>query len=419
MSGLGMLALQQAASVDPFTSPRLSAWHRKLKRQVQDSSILVCGDSTGNGNDEWVYLTALKIAAQWPTHTVVYKLWDDATKTYPVGSTTTIQTGTGSRTITVYNCSVAGQTVGYALTNVATIVSGIGTPDLLIYNYGLNSPQGYSDYRGLVHQSLTAYTSRWPTVAVLIVAQSPTASDYVDYARNQESQRANYDYAAVEGHVCADVNSAFLEYGNYAADLLINDKVHPTAAGSALWRNVVWSKIKPKRMVAPSSAPAARVQRLWVPAKAFDALDGSPSYAMNFGVGGWLLDAASEESISAVVDYPSDWSLVSALVHVACPTAPDAGNRVAVLSGTYMYVGGGPTGTTTSATLGTWTAGTYTSVNVTLPTSLGVTNGAELFTRFGGSSRPIAYKFARKAADAADTLAQDLIFLGVMFYRMG
>lgn len=420
--GLAGGSIQQADAADIASSPKLTSWHRKIEEGIADTVVLISGDSTSAGDTRWGRTICDKIAERWPTHTVLYKPWVDASKSYPSGSFVTVQTGTGARTITVFNCSVSGQTVGYVLTNIATIAAS-GEPDVLIWNYGHNSPQDLDNYRAITHEALNACTARWSNMAVFITAQNPRANAttgvtlLADYAPDQLRQRANVEYANANGYGVIDANAAFRAYGDYNADLL-SDGLHQNTAGNTLWTSLIWDAIKPKLVRVPTSAVASTATRVWVPAKAFDALDGSPSYAMTHGVGGWLLDASSEESISVVTDYPSDWKYISVVVYVACPLAPDAGNRAVVLQSSYQWIGGDNTGAVTSTTMGTWTAGPNGNVTVTLPTTLGVNNGAAMYTRHGGSRKPLAFRITRKAADAADTLAQDVIILGMMIIRM-
>lgn len=55
------------------------------------TAIQVCGDSTGNETSEWVYLLASALAADYPGHTVRYRLFSDAAQDY--ATPVTIQTG--------------------------------------------------------------------------------------------------------------------------------------------------------------------------------------------------------------------------------------------------------------------------------------------------------------------------------------
>ena len=72
-----------------------------------DAAIGILTDSTGNATDEWVYLTFADIAARYPNHRVLYRLWNDSTKVYDL---TTVQAGVGGDRCINYP---AGSTFGY------------------------------------------------------------------------------------------------------------------------------------------------------------------------------------------------------------------------------------------------------------------------------------------------------------------
>lgn len=422
-----MTVIVPPINIDMISAPpRLGMWHRKIDEEISDTAILVLGDSTGAENTpaRWPRLLANTIAAQWPRQTVIYHPWDDASKTYPGGSVITVQTGASGRTIHIYNVSVSGQVVGYAYNTVGTITAGLAVdPDLIIWNYGHNSPQDLDNYRGLTHQAVNEYAARYPNAAMVITAQNPRATFTTgntltaDYAPDQLRQRANFEYAMAEGHPCVDVNASYRAYGDYNADFLV-DGLHPNASGSARWAGLTWLVIQPKVIGDTMSSPASRTSRIWIPAKCFDALDGSPSYSNStFGVGTWALDPDSEESISAVLDYPSDWKLANFDAIVAAVSAPGASLRTVALLASYQYAGGTNSGIG-SAVLGTWVPNAAGNSNVTLTTTAAQTVAGTVFNRTGFSRRPVGFKIARKAADAADNLPQDLHFLGLMIQRM-
>lgn len=403
------------APAPSYISPRLSGWHRKLHLGVYDSSIIAVGDSTGDGLTRWVRLLCDKIAAQWPTHTVIYHKWDDPSKTYPSGNNVTVQTGTGPRTIHIYNGSVSGQVVGYAWSSFSALTSGI-TPDVVFFNYGHNSPQNYDNYRGITHQAVNLFTSNYPSIAVVMTAQNPQAATAPGYAGSLENQRANFDYAVGEGHTVADVTTSFLDYGDYAADLLNADGVHPNdAAGSPRWASVVWDVIRPRMKRTSSSSPASRPSRIWVPATQFSASDGSPTLVTHYGLPMWELDAASLESVVATVDFPSDWYLADVDIIWCIGTDTTVSARTVVWNASYMYMSN-KSGETGTFTLGSWTSTGNSSQNANITN--GKTSVSTLMQRVGLSSRPVALKVARQGADASDTLPTDALLVGMVIQRM-
>lgn len=63
----------------------------RLSMGVEPACILLQGDSTGNGTNEWFYQTMQWLAKQYPAYTFMYRLWSDANQSYD--GSTTIQTG--------------------------------------------------------------------------------------------------------------------------------------------------------------------------------------------------------------------------------------------------------------------------------------------------------------------------------------
>lgn len=68
-------------------SPLIAA----LQSGVRSVAWGIIGDSTGDSTDEWVHLTALWLAAQYPAMTVKHKIWNTATQDYD--TPIVIQTG--------------------------------------------------------------------------------------------------------------------------------------------------------------------------------------------------------------------------------------------------------------------------------------------------------------------------------------
>lgn len=88
-------------------SPLLRAAMTAIK-EGDPSVITTLGDSTGNGNDEWVYLLGLRLAARYGLHTVGYRVWDHDTQEY--GPVTYLSQGSlGRRYILAGQASTANR----------------------------------------------------------------------------------------------------------------------------------------------------------------------------------------------------------------------------------------------------------------------------------------------------------------------
>lgn len=69
-------SVHQSASYAPFSTPPLSWIGAALQDGAGSFAIGIQGDSTGDAPDEWVYLTASALAAQYPAYTVQYLHWN-------------------------------------------------------------------------------------------------------------------------------------------------------------------------------------------------------------------------------------------------------------------------------------------------------------------------------------------------------
>lgn len=200
-------------------------------------NILVMGDSTGNANDEWVYLTAEGIAAMYPTHSVEYHLWN-TTNYYP---SVVISTGTGSNTIHVYNASIPGATAAYFLGDKRTNLYNGYEMDLVIYSYGHNmgSSATYNQIYNFHISAFQDFISSQPNAEHVITIQN-IDTEYPDYTERQAS--AMNAIAGVLGCGVIDVRTVFAkkqEAGNLTDWML--DLIHPNAVGEKVWASVVLS----------------------------------------------------------------------------------------------------------------------------------------------------------------------------------
>lgn len=205
-----------------------------LANETQNANLLFVGDSTGNESTEWIRLLTESLAAQWPAWTVNYRLWNDGTTSYDAA--VTVQTGTGSRTLTVYNASIAG--AGSATWQGARARAAVYDlsphPDLIVVSIGHNEQAVSASLWYAQYLSLSESLA-WgcPGSDVLLVAQNPaTGNTY------QQQRREIYrEIATRRGYGFVDVCQAFIDTGNPGG--LTIDGIHPTPAGSQLWRDTV------------------------------------------------------------------------------------------------------------------------------------------------------------------------------------
>lgn len=220
----------------------------RLTRNVSDATWLVVGDSTGNETTEWVYLTAQWLASRFPAYTVNYYLWDTVGDA-AYASAVTVQTGTGTHVLSVYNASVAGTTTGYFQGTRFTAAIAGKNADLLTVSHGHNQG-GPVDTENLIQYQRNQYLAfvdeaavANPNAGVLLILQNPSAVS----GRELWQQQRALEYARAaswRGWGVVDVCQAFTDYGNWAADLTNVDGLHPNSAGEALWASLVTAALE-------------------------------------------------------------------------------------------------------------------------------------------------------------------------------
>lgn len=157
----------------------------------------------------------------------------------------------------------------------------------------------------------------------------------------------------------------------------------------------------------PSSLPAADATRIWIPALAFyNGIVGTPALGVSNRTVGWLLDSASTEIIGTQVDFPAGWTTYDATVYWANAGA-GSGNvgfrcDVAALTAGVATPAGG-TGSAKTRTAGLQ--------NIIVTSSL-------FSAAATAPDGPANFQVLRLGADAADTLANDCIVIGVLLTKV-
>jgi hypothetical protein len=215
---------EQAAQVLRGIAPASGHAQRLLNKMrvgAQDATLLIVGDSTGNASDEWVYLFSQWLGGQFPGYTVLYRVWG----TIDYNAATTLQTGTGPRTLTVYNNSVAGMKPDYTLGELwPAAVQNLPAVDLTIVSHGHNVFSGETQDAMAMHwlELTEPLLMAHPDTGVILIAQNPER-DTVD---NDTQALAVRDVCAWRGFGLADAWSKFTALGKAAG--LYADNVHPS-----------------------------------------------------------------------------------------------------------------------------------------------------------------------------------------------
>lgn len=390
-----------------------------LRREQANASVVLLGDSTGNETTEWFYRLLTALGAKFPRWTITYHLWNDGNQTYD--APTTIQTGNGSRTLTVYNGSVVGANADYINGTYGRITTMIpAQPTTVFWSYGYNGG-AVTDYRTILGPSVRLVTSYYPGAETVIVAQPPKATGSADYANHLLRVASVRDMALSLGAVLIDAQRAFYDYtGNIDADLIQGDLTHPTVAGSTVWGDEAVKVIAgtPLRLTQPMPSVSSRT--LWLPANAFDVVTGSPTLTFNTTAGahGWALDPAVVEEVGATVNVPAEWGPTRVRLAFITPSGASGGVRWTPRYGSLSSwaQNRGAAGNSLSAT-GGQTTSTVTANTVQIDSVYAGDPGDS----YGGrirQGRPLTVKVTREATDGADTCTTDVIFLGLLFERV-
>ena len=222
----------------------------QMEHDTADVKILVVSDSTANDTTEWPYLVLAGLAARYPKFTTKYALWNDSTHTYPAPST--VQTGTGTHTITLYNCSVSSRFLDHFSTPYFDVMAAAVQPDLVFvshgHNAGTSSPVEYQfrDMAIAYHEMLTLAC---PLAEIVWIAENADASGVANGPSMQMWSRVLGQVAALRGAGFINAWQAFTDAGTAGyplvdpstGALIVNDGngIHPNATGSALWAALV------------------------------------------------------------------------------------------------------------------------------------------------------------------------------------
>jgi len=363
----------------PSTVSAIQFMLQKIKTGVEDVKILCLGDSIDIGLAQWYGQLGYWLGTQWPAYTFVYYHWDDPTQawvTYP------LTTGTGARTVRVYNGAVGGMNTSYPLGDRLEKLVGLTQPDLVLIAYLANETDDtvarashFRDRYAAVTESVLATA---PQAGIVVCGKpgKPLTPNSVEYR-----SVALRDLARAKGFGYIDFYGAFVATDpNWATTLISTvDQVHPTVAGQTVMFEEAKRHFTYRRgvqtMTQPVSSLTEPVKNLLIngdfadwtgafPASWLDLYSPSPrsTAAKNvalFETGTWsakltpTVTSVPEVTIYQVVNvrrFRGQWVTLAARVRVD----PTQANRVA-LGHTTLYVvdGAGATVHESSSTVGT------------------------------------------------------------------
>lgn len=219
--GVGVFVPVGLPSVQPFL--------QKIKQGINDVFWTHVGDSIDAGSALWVGRLAQWLAAEYPTHTFKFRIWQSGTNVYSGWST--LSTGSGPRTVWISNGAVPGTATPYAASRMGAMVWAT-TPDLLTYAYNANefphTAAGAATYVGRF-LAFTEDVLRGSSPSIVYVAKPPRPANPGGVEYRVDAARSAVQ---AKGFGFIDFMQAFLDYGaNYATALYDADAVHPNTAG--------------------------------------------------------------------------------------------------------------------------------------------------------------------------------------------
>lgn len=404
-----MIMLSKPAD-SPLAGHTSSVMHA-MDYNLADINIVVLSDSTGDETGEWPDLfTRNYMPAQYPAYTVTLRTFNTGTVVY--NSLTTIQTGNiaSPKTLAVYDGGASGQGAPYGLTNIATLIPVV--PDVVIISYGHNDNVTATNQRKNYYQLIRAIKEKYPYTKILCIGQNPKTVGAANYA-NQFVNVVEIERLCGEmGIAFINVMRAYLDYNSYST--LLVDTTHPNSAGSALYLNEVCKYFIPRTRYTEPHAPLPQEDRKFLDANAFSAGAGTPNLAIfnptSSATPSWALDKDTVESVSAKVDIPKHWGTMFDL-KVYFGIALNEGGAHSV-AWTYKF-GNMVTGSPANAgSAGTFTAVADTQFRVA---EANLTPSSPIIQ--ASNLNPLMLTIQRVATDAADTVAQDAYFFGVLLTR--
>lgn len=215
-----------SAPLSASSMPATLGQIRDLLASDEPAAVSVLGDSTGDGNNEWVALWAQDLAK---THSVTYHGWDDKHLAWMEP----ITYSTGRAAVVIWNMSASGRTAAYPATLLEK--GQPSRPDLVIYSFGHNNAP--TTIGPEMKTTMSAVTKKWDDVIpTVVILQNPSLGQRgIRQAKTVELLRSTV--APGLGVPTIDVYAAFEQAG--ALQQYLVDGLHPNNKGSRLWADTV------------------------------------------------------------------------------------------------------------------------------------------------------------------------------------
>ena len=445
--GMAAAAAKKAyAKVIASAAGHFVAVRTKLARDLENVHIAVYGDSTGKGTGisgagtdaRWPYLFALKIAAAYPTKTVVFHDWDVTTNAY-LAPNITVQTGTGTGnaggpfTVDIWNGSAVGMAPAYSQTYMFSMTPSI-SPDLIFINHGHNLSvadlTATQAFYGLARDVAAWFNANAP---IVFIGQNPQMSPRTTAQINIQSNMVTRvaELCATEGWGFVNVMQAFLDTPSWqsAGYVKTADGVHPeTPLGNNLYIDTIWQQWQQAAYATPAATPS-RPSRIWIPGNALTPsvlISATPAVAvlssflpvMGFG------KQAGNVSASVSVHIPASWRSVNIWAYWTT-TDGVAGNVVWQTQSAFTQrINQGTASGANAVALALGSASTATGAAPTAVlaeshTLVSALNRAGLTGVAPNQPRTLIVQISRAGSDGSDTYAGTAQLVGVLIERAG
>ncbi len=208
----------------------------KLYRGVEDANVLHIGTSLGNETIEYVNLFWTQFAPRFPKHTFIIHGWDEtggaAYDTGSAGAATTIQVGTGPRTVHIWRACAAGMRTDYLLGSRWQAAVVATNADLVFVEHGKNegklAASGPIMWRGQYLALTEALTQALPYAGIVLILEPLNTGDNDMALKN----RVYEEIAQLRGYGVVNTHDAFLATGEPNAYIKA-DGIHPTTSADA------------------------------------------------------------------------------------------------------------------------------------------------------------------------------------------
>lgn len=240
---------------------------QQMNTSKRETFLLVQGDSTGDATNEWVYLTALWFAEQFPRYTVNYYLWNDGTGDY--AAPVILEAGR-PLTLYLYNGSKPGASSSYFNGNRKPNVYAGRDFDLIIRSYGHNNGAG-SALQEIINKEMEgciSIMSDQPQAEIALTLQN-VDTDLEAFSATQV--KATRIVSQSLGLGIIDVRSAF-SWKQITGDLSewMTDGVHPNSEGQRVWARIVTDALmNPSKQNSLSNTPMLSAQQSPLPNSRF------------------------------------------------------------------------------------------------------------------------------------------------------